>query len=130
MTCKALQQADVKDFRQGLRFVFAMASCMIVPCFFTIRSSVGQSVTSRPHSAITLDPPTGWDLQEHAFDARGNALRAAPVNFRRLGELKAGEVGPVHTLTLRFAETSSAFPIPVSLQILPVFPSMQMRDPI
>ena len=105
MTCKALQQADVKDFRQGLRFVFAMASCMIVSCFFLIISSVGQSITARPHSAITLDPPTGWDLQEHAFDARGNALRETPLNFRRLGELKAGEVGPAHTLTLRFAET-------------------------
>ena len=25
-------------------------------------------------SAITLDPPIGWELQVHAFDAQGNAL--------------------------------------------------------
>ncbi len=56
-------------------------------------------------SAITLDPPTGWELQEHAFDARGNPLPEAPANFRRLGEVKAGEVGAVHTLTLRFTQT-------------------------
>ena len=55
-------------------------------------------------AAITLDPPTGWDLQVHAFDAQGNALPEAPANFRRLGEAKAGEAGDVHTLTLRFSE--------------------------
>jgi hypothetical protein len=55
-------------------------------------------------SAITLDPPTGWDLQVHAFDAKGNALPEAPANFRRLGEAKAGESGDVHTLTLRFSQ--------------------------
>jgi hypothetical protein len=58
-------------------------------------------------SAITLDPPTGWDFQEHAFDARGNALPEAPANFRRLGEAKPGEAGSVHTLTLRFKETAT-----------------------
>ncbi len=55
-------------------------------------------------SAITLDPPTGWDLQVHSFDAKGNALPEAPANFRRLGEAKAGESGDVHTLTLRFSQ--------------------------
>jgi Bacterial Ig-like domain (group 3) len=56
-------------------------------------------------SAITLDPPIGWELQAHSFDAQGNALPEAPANFRRLGEVKAGEVGAVHTLTLRFKQT-------------------------
>jgi hypothetical protein len=46
-------------------------------------------------------------LQVHTFDAQGNRLPEAPANFRRLGEVKAGEVGTVHTLTLRFAETAT-----------------------
>ena len=58
-------------------------------------------------AAITLDPPTGRDLQEHAFDARGNPLPEAPANFRRLGEAKAGEAGDVHTLTLRFSQADT-----------------------
>jgi Bacterial Ig-like domain (group 3) len=59
------------------------------------------------NSAITLDPPTGWDLQVHAFDAKGNPLPEAPANFRRLGEAKAGESGDVHTLTLRFSQADT-----------------------
>jgi hypothetical protein len=58
-------------------------------------------------SAITLDPPSGWDLQVHAFDAHGNPLPEAPANFRRLGEAKAGEAGDVHTLTLRFSQADT-----------------------
>ncbi|MGA9708374.1 MAG: Ig-like domain repeat protein [Candidatus Sulfotelmatobacter sp.] len=58
-------------------------------------------------SAITLDPPTGWDLQVHAFDAHGNPLPEAPANFRHLGEAKAGEAGDVHTLTLRFSQADT-----------------------
>lgn len=44
-----------------------------------------------PHPAITLDPPTGWELQTHAFDAGGKRLPDGPANFRRLGEARAGE---------------------------------------
>jgi hypothetical protein len=80
---------------------------MLLGCFFTVPSSVAQSNAVRPQTAITLDPPSGWDLQVHTFDAQGNRLPEAPANFRRLGEVKAGEVGTVHTLTLRFAETAT-----------------------
>jgi hypothetical protein len=105
MNCKALRRTKVKEFRQWLRIVLVFASCMIVAGFFIIASSFGQSITAPPRPAITLDPPIGWDLQEHAFDAQVNPLPEAPLNFRRLGEVKAGDVGDVHTLTLRFAET-------------------------
>ncbi|MGA8151498.1 MAG: Ig-like domain repeat protein [Terriglobales bacterium] len=105
MKREALQRTKVKDFRQRPGLVLMLASCMIVACFFIIASSVAQSVTVRPQAAITLDPPTGQDLQEQTFDGRGNRLPEAPANFRRLGEVKAGEVGGVHTLTLRFTQT-------------------------
>src|SRR5260370_4394971 len=105
MNCRVSQWTAGKQFRQWLRSVLVLASCIVVFCFFNIASGVGQSITASKKTAITLEPPTGWDLQEHAFDARGNPLPEAPTNFRRLGEVKAGEVGPVHTLTLRFSET-------------------------
>ncbi len=64
-------------------------------------------IRTEGRSAITLDPPTGGDLQAHAFDAHGNLLPEAPANFRRLGEAKAGEAGDVHTLTLRFSQADN-----------------------
>jgi hypothetical protein len=56
-----------------------------------------------PQSAITLEPPTGWELQAHLFDSSGRRLAEAPPNFRRLGEATVGEPADLHTLTLRFA---------------------------
>jgi hypothetical protein len=53
-------------------------------------------------SAITLEPPTGWELQTHLFDSSGKRLAEAPPNFRRLGEATMSEPAEVHTLTLRF----------------------------
>jgi len=64
---------------------------------------LGRAQSSLP--AITLDPPTGWELQSHAFDSNGNAMPAAPANFRRLGQARVGEAAPLHTLVLRFAES-------------------------
>jgi len=72
-----------------------------------LASEEHSQIRTESGSAITLDPPTGWDLQVHAFDGRGNPLPEAPANFRRLGEAKAGESGDVHTLTLRFSETDT-----------------------
>lgn len=97
MNCRALQ------FRLRLRSVLLLPFCLLTFFFFNLASSVGQTSTA-PKRAITLEAPTGWDFQEHAFDARGNLLPEAPANFRRLGEVKAGEVGSLHTLTLRFSE--------------------------
>lgn len=114
MNCDASQRTEVKEFWHWLRFVLVLASCTIVANFFMVASSVGQSNAAAPRPAITLDPPTGWDLQEHAFDAHGNPLPEAPANFRRLGEVKAGEVGQVHTLTLSFAETVTLTQIKLS----------------
>lgn len=56
--------------------------------------------------AITLEPPTGWELQIHAFDNTGKRLPEMPANFRRLGTAQAGEATPVHTLTLRFNQAA------------------------
>jgi hypothetical protein len=58
-------------------------------------------------SAITLDPPTGSELQTHTFDSKGTRLPEAPANFRRIGEARVGETADAHTLTLRFAQTTS-----------------------
>ncbi len=105
MNYETLQPTVVREFHQWRRAALMFASCVMIACFFTVASNVAQSVAGRSQRAITLDPPTGWDLQEHAFDAKGNVLPEAPANFRRLGEVTAGEVGSVHTLTLRFSQT-------------------------
>ena len=105
MNCRVLQPKEASQFRRGLRSALVLTSSTIVACFFIVASSDGQSITAPEQAAITLEPPTGWDLQEHGFDSQGNALPAAPANFRRLGEARAGEVGALHTLTLRFADT-------------------------
>lgn len=106
MNCTVSQQTYLRKSPRRLRLVFLWACCTIVGLVCTATSSVGQSIPARTHSAITLDAPTGWDLQEHAFDARGNALPQSPTNFRRLGEATAGEAGSIHTLTLRFSEAT------------------------
>jgi hypothetical protein len=89
--------------------------CLVLACLLTplIHAQSANGVQSAPAATpveamqrvITLEPPTGWDLQVHAFDVHGNALPGAPATFRRLGEVKVGDVGEVHALTLRFAET-------------------------
>ncbi|HWG21097.1 MAG TPA: Ig-like domain repeat protein [Terracidiphilus sp.] len=56
--------------------------------------------------SITLDPPTGWELQAHSMKTIGEMLPPAPANFRRLGEATVGEPADLHTLTLRFSETA------------------------
>ena len=53
---------------------------------------------------ITLEPPTGWELQVHSTGPKGEVLPPAPENFRRLGEAWVGQVADLHHLTLRFAE--------------------------
>jgi sugar lactone lactonase YvrE len=69
-------------------------------------SDASGSALQQPARTITLDPPTGLDLQAHTVDSKGNALPEAPANFRRLGEATVGEVADLHTLTLRFSQTT------------------------
>lgn len=64
------------------------------------------STYSQAARSITLDPPTGWELQAHTMDSKGNLLPAAPANFRRLGEATIGKQADLHTLTLRFSQTT------------------------
>src|SRR6185437_15112309 len=86
----------------GLSIVMA---CALTPTAHA--QSVQPNLSARsPQPAITLDPPTGWELQAHSFDGKGNRLPDTPANFRRLGEVHTGETGDLHTLTLRFAETT------------------------
>jgi sugar lactone lactonase YvrE len=67
--------------------------------------SVQPTVSARsPQPAVTLDPPTGWELQAHSFDGRGNRLPDSPANFRRLGEARMGEPADIHSMTLRFSQ--------------------------
>lgn len=63
---------------------------------------------------ITLDPPTGLDLLAHTTDGKGNPLPEAPANFRRLGEARVGQLADLHTLTLRFHQTTRITGISVS----------------
>jgi len=80
-------------------------ACALTPTAHA--QSVQPNLSARsPQPAITLDPPTGWELQAHSFDGKGNRLPDTPANFRRLGEVHTGETGDLHTLTLRFAETT------------------------
>ncbi|HWE87409.1 MAG TPA: Ig-like domain repeat protein [Terracidiphilus sp.] len=64
------------------------------------------NLPTQSQRAISLDPPTGWELQDHAMDSKGNLLPEAPANFRRLGEATVGQQADVHTLTLRFSQTT------------------------
>jgi len=65
-------------------------------------------------AAITLEPPTGLDLQAHAFNSKGEPLPAAPANFQRLGEARMGQVADLHTLTLRINQTTRITEISIS----------------
>jgi hypothetical protein len=53
---------------------------------------------------ITLEPPTGWELQVHSTAPNGEVLPPGPENFRRLGEAWVGQSADLHLLTLRFVE--------------------------
>jgi hypothetical protein len=44
-------------------------------------------------------------LQVHSYDGAGKRLADGPANFRRLGEVNAGDLADLHTLRLRFSET-------------------------
>jgi hypothetical protein len=109
---------DTSVFRRVA--AIAVRNCLISSCLLGSWAASGQSqavrvpaqLAAQMHSqgaearpVIALDPPTGWDLQIHSFDAQGNRLPEAPANFRRFGVAKMGEPADLHTLTLRFAET-------------------------
>jgi hypothetical protein len=87
-------------FAYTTRSAMACSSVLMLASVFT---ASGRAQSAQP--AITLDPPTGWELQMHNYNSQGKTLSEAPANFRRLGEVKSGEVGDLHTLTLRFSET-------------------------
>ena len=99
-----------------LEFVKVSALCAVLallclqPMHIAAQSS--RVITTSP--AITLDPPTGLDLQAHTFDSKDNRLPEAPANFRRLGEARVGEVADLHTLTLRFSRTTRITGISIS----------------
>jgi hypothetical protein len=130
MNCKAMQRANIKEFRRGLRLVFLSASCMIMACFFTIASSVGQSGVGQsslrqssvgqtsagqsisvaaPRSVISLassPKPPAEIVARRAGDAR---FEKAPANYHIFPAATAGENNGVEELTLNFAgETTLA----------------------
>jgi len=96
------QCSSAIQVRPWLKSVCFLAACLIVS-FLLCVASFAQSASLQKRS-ITLEPPTGLELQEHLLDSRGEALPQAPDNFRRVGEAKAGEPGTPHTLTFRFSE--------------------------
>lgn len=102
MNRAALQQ--MKLTKPG-KWLASASGCLVIVCSFALGQVQPVNMGEAARPSITLDAPTGSDLQEQNFDAQGHILRPAPANFRRLGELKAGQVGSIHALTLRFAET-------------------------
>jgi hypothetical protein len=72
------------------------------------------SARAQAPQVISLEPPTGWELQTHIMDSKGTLLPPAPPNFRRLGEATTGELADLHTITLRFNETTRISKIAVS----------------
>jgi hypothetical protein len=84
------------------------------PLLGQVADPTGNAIAQRPIGAITLDPPTGLDLQAHTLDSKGNTLPEAPANFRRLGQARVGEVADLHTLTLRFSQTTRITGISIS----------------
>lgn len=72
------------------------------------------SARAQAPQVISLEPPTGWELQTHIMDSKGNLLPPAPPNFRRLGEATTGELADLHTITLRFNETTRISKIAVT----------------
>lgn len=104
MNYTILQWMKTTNLRE--RFSVTSAVCfLMIACSFCSAQVKPMIEGETPQAAITLDPPVGSDVQAQMFNAQGHALPPAPANFRRLGEVKAGETGRVHTLTLRFAET-------------------------
>jgi Bacterial Ig-like domain (group 3) len=81
-------------------------ACTGLSLVFACSLSSPRITAQAAQAAITLEPPSGLELQAHTVDAQGNRLPEAPANFRRLGEARVGEAGDVHTLTFRFAETT------------------------
>jgi hypothetical protein len=72
------------------------------------------STQAQTSQAITLDPPAGWELQVHTMNSKGETLPPAPANFRRLGEATVGQQADLHTLTLRFSQTTKITHISVT----------------
>jgi sugar lactone lactonase YvrE len=72
------------------------------------------AIAQRPVGAITLDPPTGLDLQADTVRSNGETLPPEPANFRRLGEATVGQAADLHTLTLRFNQTTRITGISIS----------------
>lgn len=83
-----------------LRHLFAAFVCAIAVAL--IPAATAQTAGE----AITLEPPTGRDLLLQTTGKDGKALPPPPKNFRRIGEGRAGVTGDLHTMTLRFAETT------------------------
>lgn len=89
------------------RIALALAFACALPIRAHAQTAPASLPAAPPHPAITLEPPSGWELQAHSFDARGTRLPTAPANFRRVGEARMGQPADIHTLTLRFSERTT-----------------------
>ncbi|HTX74777.1 MAG TPA: Ig-like domain repeat protein [Terracidiphilus sp.] len=84
----------------------ALALICALPMASHAQASLTAAAEASPGRTITLDPPTGLDLQAQTLDSKGNLLPEAPPNFRRLGEATVGKQADLHALTLRFGQTT------------------------
>jgi Bacterial Ig-like domain (group 3) len=113
MNCKAMQRMKAKEFRQGLRLVFLLASCMIIACFFTIASIAGQSRAGQstsaaaPRSVISLAPSPKPPAEIVARRASDSRFENASANYHVFPAATAGENNGVEELTLNFAGSTT-----------------------
>ena len=86
-----------------LRHLFAAIVCAIA---FELIPATAAQTAKEP---ITLEPPTGSDLQLQMTGRDGRALSPPPKNFRRMGEERAGVTGDQHNREVRMQATSNGF---------------------
>ena len=104
MNSKAVQGTYVSEFRQGLRLVLVSTACMIVACFFTITSSVGQSIAHMQQSSVVSLAPSPRPPAESVAPREGDSrFENAPANYRVFAAAAVGDVTGVEELTLNFA---------------------------
>lgn len=114
MNCETSKRTYVSEFREWLRLVLVLASCMIFVCFFTVASSVGQSssaapqsvvtrVSAEPQSIISLAPSPKLPAEIVALRPGGAKFENAPANYHVFAAATVGEEAAVEELTLNFA---------------------------
>ncbi len=103
MNCTALPRTKVREFRQWLRSVLLLASCLMVACFFIVASSTGQSIMAAPKSIVSLASSPRPRVEDVARYPGESRFENAPTNYHVFAAASVGEYTGVEELTLNFA---------------------------